>query len=297
MKKTNLFQALLNNHTYSKEEQFLKDKITTVNIILLLLGSIVLSFSILRFVLAEYVIAVVDFTFFMLLIAEFYFLRKDKKHLLLISRISIFMAVSIAFFLIIMMPDLSTRFAWLYIVTYMMFYLLDLKEGGIWFFGMLSVLFGLFVANIIQINTIELAVLVVTILFLAFFLMQYEAIKHKSQTYLLNYAQTLQDTVDEKVLELQEQKDTFEYLFQKSFDGTLLIENGKFIQFNDAIVKMLWYSDSHSMLDLSFGDISPKYQDDGELSEVKAQKMIERCLENGAHNFEWVLKKSYGVKF
>jgi len=297
MKKTNMFQSLLNHHSYNKEEQFLKDKITTVNIILLLLGSIVLTFSIIRFTRTEYLIAVVDFIFFITLMTEFYFLRKDKKHLLLISRISIFMSISIAFFLIIVMPDVSTRFAWLYIVTYMIFYLLDLKEGCIWFFGMLSVLFGLFLANIIQISILELAVLVVTILFLAFFLMQYEAIKYKSQTYLLNYAQTLQDTVDEKVLELQEQKDTFEYLFQKSFDGTLLIEDGKFIEFNDAIVKMLWYSDADNMLNLSFGDISPKYQDDGELSEVKAQKMIEKCLKNGAHNFEWILKKSYGVKF
>lgn len=97
--------------------------------------------------------------------------------------------------------------------------------------------------------------------------------------------------------EIREQKEAFKTIFEKSHDGTLLLEEGKFIYCNEAIVKMLGYSSKEEVLNLHPSQLSPKYQSDGRLSFEKAEEMMEIALEQGYNRFEWIHTRSNGQPF
>ena len=97
--------------------------------------------------------------------------------------------------------------------------------------------------------------------------------------------------------ELREQKESFEKIFYDTTDAMLLLDNGKFFNCNIATVKLLKYKNIKDILGLTPLDISPKFQPNGCLSEIKAKKMMQICIENGYHNFEWMQQKSNGEEF
>ncbi|MEA3372404.1 MAG: EAL domain-containing protein [Campylobacterota bacterium] len=90
------------------------------------------------------------------------------------------------------------------------------------------------------------------------------------------------------VTELENEHTAFETLFEKSSDGVLIIEDGKFVQCNEKIVEMLGYSSKDELLNLHPSKLSPEFQPDGRESYEKAEEMMRLAVENGAHEFEWV---------
>jgi len=109
-----------------------------------------------------------------------------------------------------------------------------------------------------------------------------------------NFNKTLQKEIDEKTKELLEQKNIFETLFNDSSDGILLIKDGQFIDCNNAVLKMLGYETKKEFLNIQPHEISPKYQPNGETSEVKAKRLIVECLKTGTNRFEWIHLKKTG---
>jgi PAS domain S-box-containing protein len=119
-----------------------------------------------------------------------------------------------------------------------------------------------------------------------------------------NMVETIKDNIenlDKKVNErtkaLHEQNLIFETLFKEASDGISLILNGKFIDCNDSVVKMLKYNSKELLLEAHPSQLSPKYQPDGELSFNKADRMMQLCLDNGSNNFEWQHTKANGEDF
>ena len=111
------------------------------------------------------------------------------------------------------------------------------------------------------------------------------------------YTKQLEDDIKKKTHEIKKQKDTFETLFEKSSDGILIIENGKFIQCNEKIVELLHFDSKDDLLNVRPSELSPEFQPDGRRSDEKAEEMIELALENGRHQFEWVHTKMNGEDF
>ena len=107
----------------------------------------------------------------------------------------------------------------------------------------------------------------------------------------------LKKIVKERTKKLQMEKRNYEALSMGSIDGVLIIKDGKFIKANDAILKMLHYDNREEFLNMHPSKVSPKYQPDGELSANKADLMMELCLKNGSHRFEWVHTKKGGENF
>lgn len=107
----------------------------------------------------------------------------------------------------------------------------------------------------------------------------------------------LKKIVKERTKELEIEKKNYEALSMGSIDGVLLIKNRKFIKANDAILRMLNYKNRDELLNIHPSKISPKFQPDGELSKTKADSMIDKCLKNGSHRFEWVYTKNGGKEF
>jgi diguanylate cyclase (GGDEF)-like protein/PAS domain S-box-containing protein len=97
--------------------------------------------------------------------------------------------------------------------------------------------------------------------------------------------------------EVQKQNKAFETLFEKATDGILIIQNRKFVQCNEAVVKMLRYESKHEFLNKKSSELSPKFQPDGTLSSQKAEKMRKIAEDKGSNNFEWVHVKADGEEF
>jgi PAS domain S-box-containing protein len=98
-------------------------------------------------------------------------------------------------------------------------------------------------------------------------------------------------------LELKEQKEAFETLFEKSSDGLLILDEGKFVQCNETIVEMLGCHSKEALLDMHPSAISPEFQPDGLDSFTKAEAMIHIAKERGGNSFEWIHKRADGETF
>lgn len=96
---------------------------------------------------------------------------------------------------------------------------------------------------------------------------------------------------------LNEQKEAFETIFEYSSDGTLLIEDGKFIACNQAIVRIMKASSKEDFLNMHPSELSPEFQPDGRASYEKAEEMMNICLEKGHNHFEWVHRRKDGEDF
>ena len=86
-------------------------------------------------------------------------------------------------------------------------------------------------------------------------------------------------------------------VFERSPDAILLLDDGVFIDCNQAAVDMLRAAGKDELLSLSPSDLSPAIQPDGTSSPIKAQQMIATALERGSHRFEWLAKRRDGSEF
>ncbi|WP_415251331.1 transporter substrate-binding domain-containing protein [Sulfurimonas sp.] len=95
---------------------------------------------------------------------------------------------------------------------------------------------------------------------------------------------------ERKIIEntLVAEKGNFKVLFDESSTGNLILRDGKFIECNMAAVKMLGLENKFDLLNSQPSEWSPFIQADGSSSVEKAQSMIEMCLANGSHQFEWI---------
>ena len=86
-------------------------------------------------------------------------------------------------------------------------------------------------------------------------------------------------------------------VFERSPDAILLLDDGVFIDCNQAAVDMLCAAGKDELLSLSPSDLSPTIQSDGTPSTTKAQQMNAVALERGSHRFEWLARRRNGSEF
>lgn len=97
--------------------------------------------------------------------------------------------------------------------------------------------------------------------------------------------------------EMQEQREAFRTLFEKSHDGILLIEDGRFTDCNEGILRILHMDSKEKLLNIHPSQLSPKYQPDGQASFEKANEMMQIALKQGYNRFEWRHIRSDGEEF
>ncbi|MCP4140019.1 MAG: PAS domain S-box protein [Chloroflexi bacterium] len=98
-----------------------------------------------------------------------------------------------------------------------------------------------------------------------------------------------------KALRKSEKK--FRDLFEKSEDAILIIENGQFVDCNNATIKMLRYKNKEEFLTSHPSELSPEKQPDGKNSLEKADEMMQIALKNGSHRFIWDHLRANGEVF
>ncbi len=92
-------------------------------------------------------------------------------------------------------------------------------------------------------------------------------------------------------------QDQYRVLFEHSADAMLIIEDGKFVDCNDATLKMLGNMSREELFSTHPSQLSPPLQPDGVPSFDKANEMISMAIENGSHRFEWIHRKIDGTDF
>jgi len=100
--------------------------------------------------------------------------------------------------------------------------------------------------------------------------------------------------IKEKIEKSEKQ---FRELYEKSGDAILIIENGVFIECNQATVNMLEYKTKEDFLNAHPSQLSPIFQEDGQKSFDKSVKMMNIALKKGTHRFEWIHVKKTGINF
>jgi len=141
-------------------------------------------------------------------------------------------------------------------------------------------------------NTLLSAIL----LYIVFLTVIYLLIREIRQQEVL-YAEQLERDIEIKTSEVKKQKDTFETLFEKSSDGILILDHGKFIQCNEKIVEMLHYHSKEDLFNARPSDLSPEFQPDGRRSDDKFKELMRRAYEKGRLQFEWVHTRANGENF
>ena len=91
--------------------------------------------------------------------------------------------------------------------------------------------------------------------------------------------------------------DPYRELFERSADAILIIENGSFVEFNDAALAMLRCPDRQALRRAHPSDLSPPEQPDGRSSFEKANEMMAAAFARGSHRFEWDHRRFDGEVF
>ena len=88
-------------------------------------------------------------------------------------------------------------------------------------------------------------------------------------------------------VELAESEQRFRSLYESSPDPAWLMQDGLYVDCNNATIDMFGFKSREIMLNLHPSQISPELQPDGESSYDKANRMIAFALERGSLRFEW----------
>ena len=89
----------------------------------------------------------------------------------------------------------------------------------------------------------------------------------------------------------------YRQLFELSADAHLIIENNRFVDCNEATLRMLGYPNKQSLLDTHPSELSPPQQPGGQSSEKKADKMMALARKKGSHRFLWNHQRANGDIF
>jgi len=89
----------------------------------------------------------------------------------------------------------------------------------------------------------------------------------------------------------------YRVLFENSADANLIIEGERFVDCNQATVRLLGFKSKEELLQTHPSELSPEYQSDGRPSFEKANEMITIAFSRGSHRFEWEHKRADGGVF
>jgi len=89
----------------------------------------------------------------------------------------------------------------------------------------------------------------------------------------------------------------FRQVFEASEDAILILQDDRFVDCNDATVRMLRARSREEVLSKYPWELSPEYQPDGQHSDTKAREMIQTAYQKHFHRFEWVHRRMDGEEF
>ncbi|MFQ5643666.1 MAG: EAL domain-containing protein, partial [Thiogranum sp.] len=121
--------------------------------------------------------------------------------------------------------------------------------------------------------------------------------RKKIQEQLIENKGQLEMLVEQRNRSLEESENRYKTLFYQTADALLIIEGNRFVDCNQATLDMLGYRHREELFNTHPSVLSPEFQPDGQLSAVKADRMIALAFERGSHRFEWEHVRKDGEVF
>ncbi len=118
---------------------------------------------------------------------------------------------------------------------------------------------------------------------------------------IVNYIAIKEDITESKKkdLELLNSKQNLESVFNSSLDAIMVvdIESSKYVDCNPAALSMFGIADGVELHTIHPADLSPMFQENGELSADVAANFTKTALEEGFVKSEWLARRINGQKF
>ncbi len=101
--------------------------------------------------------------------------------------------------------------------------------------------------------------------------------------------------IKEQSIEIINRQRRFEVLFQSLNDAIFLFQDLKVVDCNQSALILFGYT-KEELIGLSPGQLSPKFQLDGSISEIRAKGLLEAALTGISQSFEWISSKKNGQR-
>ena len=88
----------------------------------------------------------------------------------------------------------------------------------------------------------------------------------------------------------KESENKLRLLYEKSVDPIFIFNGDRFLDCNEAAIKIMHASNKEQLLKCGPLDISPEMQPDGALSSEKGKLVLSKLLEEGSSHFEWLCR-------
>ena len=285
-------------HTFAEAEELLRYKINTLVVTGAIAMVTLFVMGTIRYLQGNLVQAMADLVFVIVFLVCFVLLRRSTHYYELVSRLIILMGIVVTVLVMHTAPESVSRVVWINIVTIMVFFLRDRKEGfvltGVLLAGLL--LLRVMVPGIFHLSSIDFFIVIMNIVLVSGAMQWYETIKESRERQLIQSQQSFERMVRERTNDLNEQKEAFETLFEQSTYGVTIAENDRLVQCNQTAVDMFGYREKEALLHAHPADISPEYQPDGRRSVEKAEAYIVQAMK-GVVRFEWVHIRANGEEF
>ena len=166
-----------------KTQSTLYYKIVLLKILIVIMGFAIFIMGFVRYNQGALPHAIADFVFVGILIFSFFSLSHNNQHFKFIARILLFFAFALSIFLLLYKHDADSRLIWFSTTLFLLFYLLDKKEGKRWFFVIISgvILLYLFDPSMFGLKVEEFAIFIFNMFAIVLIINWYERIKENSQ--------------------------------------------------------------------------------------------------------------------
>ena len=190
-------------------ESILEHKTRLLRTLIVVVSIAVSAMAFMRYTNHENTQALIDIVFVVIL-GLCYFMLTNSNYFFMIARVVLFFSILIGFVLVLTIENSLSKFIWFPTIIYLMFYLLDRKEGLYWAMLVISMLLGIFMYNpeLIGLNRLEFFSWLLNMFIILLIVNWYESIKEMSVNRMLEAQYALENQVQEKTLELQNLNDT-----------------------------------------------------------------------------------------
>lgn len=96
---------------------------------------------------------------------------------------------------------------------------------------------------------------------------------------------------------LQKSENKLRLLYEKSVDPIFIFDGNRYLDCNEAAIKIMHAPNKEQLLKCGPLDISPERQPDGELSSEKEILLLSKLLKGGSSHFEWLHRNFDGEDF
>jgi len=282
----------------TQSESLIKYRTKFMNLIGLTTAIIVFFMSFVRLYTEEYFMVTINLLASAIIFYMIYLIK--IKPVYLKRAIQVFVSLIFIFsFILIKNVHYDSKIALPFMFLSAAMFLQGKKAGLFWFIAFIVVSFILYFTSITDGGFSSKTLIMMLVFFTIHYaiLLVYENQQNESSEELENINKNLDQTIKERTKELNDQKEAFEILYNKSSDGVLLIQDGKIVDCNESVIKMLKYNSKDELLNKYPSELSPKTQSGKKDSFEKSEAMMKQCLQKGTHTFEWKHQKFDGEVF